>query len=552
MSNQHLIVFTVGPVQSFIASARKTEDFWSGSYILSYFIREAMKKLSELDPECEFIFPKNFKETDVKTRHIASLPNRFTAIVHKDVQNAAAILQETEGHVRKVFYELSTSAIHYVFPSLDKQEKEILKEKAVKQIDAFLEVYWVVEPYDSSNNFRDIRERAEKRLGALKNDKHYPGLVQYGLTCSVCKEREALCLEDIGLEDKYGDMKRKLAETWRRRSETYKVFNSNEDQEQQAGRIKDNEYLCGICLGKRTAWDYFTNKLGNKKAFRRFQSVLDIGKENYYAILLMDGDNMGHWFSGENKEDFSCISERLAHFSQQVVPKIVEQDYNGRLVYAGGDDVLAFVPVEEALSVAQALRFAFSDAEQGLGEKATASIGLVIGHKKAPLQSLLNNVRQLEKKAKGYVNPETKTKKNALALAVHTKSGEISEAILPWEIGLSRTVELLQDFISLLQNDLSSTFIYHFSHAFFPLLDESEKYRKLQNHEMVQVELRRLLKRSVKEGRKVESLEQYVEVLLKLHNVSRSGYDFLNLLKMLTFFKRSEGKKSDKADVKTS
>ncbi|MDE3840932.1 type III-B CRISPR-associated protein Cas10/Cmr2 [Bacillus methanolicus] len=551
MSNQHLVVFTVGPVQSFIASARKTEDFWSGSFILSHFIREAMKMLSELDPKCEFIYPKNIQETDVKTRHIASLPNRFTAIVHKDAQSAAAILQETEGHVRRVFYDLCTSAIHTVFPSLDKQEKEILKEKAVKQVDAFLEVYWVVEPYDSNIHFQEIRERAEKRLGALKNDKQYPGFAQYGLTCSVCKEREALCLEDLRLEDKYGDMKRKLAETWNRRSEIYKVSNSNEEQEQQAGRIKDNEFLCGICLGKRTAWDYFTNKLENKHVFRRFQSVLDIGKGNYYAILMMDGDNMGQWFSGENKKDFSSVSERLAHFSQQVVPKIVEQDYNGRLVYAGGDDVLAFVPVDEALHVAQALRFAFSQPEQGLGEKATASIGLVIGHKKTPLQSLLNIVRQLEKKAKGYENPQSKVKKNALALAVHTRSGEISEAIMPWEIGSSRTVELLLDFISLLQNDLSSTFIYHFSNAFFPLLYENEEFRKLKNHEMVQVELRRLLKRSVKEGRKVESLEQHVEALLMLHTVSRSGYDFLNLLKMLTFFKRSEGEMSEKADVKT-
>ncbi|MDR9797808.1 type III-B CRISPR-associated protein Cas10/Cmr2 [Aeribacillus pallidus] len=551
MSNQHLVVFTVGPVQSFIASARKTEDFWSGSYILSHIIREAMKMLSELDPECEFIFPKNIQETDIKSRHIASMPNRFTAIVHKDAQGAAAILQETEGHVRKVFYELCTFAIHSVFPSLDEQEKMILKEKAVKQIDVFFEVYWVIEPYDSTINFQEVRERAEKRLGALKNDKHYPGFVQYGLTCSVCKEREALCLENIGLEDKYGDMKRKLVGTWKKRSEAYKVSKNAEDKEQKAGRIKDNEFLCGICLGKRTAWDYFTDKLGNKQVFHRFQSVLDIGEGDYYAILLMDGDNMGKWFSGENKEDYSRVSERLAHFSQRVVPKIVERDYKGRLVYAGGDDVLAFLPVEEALSVAQKLRFAFSHPEHGLGEKATASIGLIIGHKKAPLQSLLNSVRQLEKKAKGYVNPETNAKKNALALAVHTRSGEISVAILPWEIETSRTVKLLQDIISLLLNDLSSTFIFHFSNAFFPLLYENEDYRKLENREMMQVELHRLLKRSVKEGRKVESLDQHVETLLKLHNVSKSSYDFLSLLKMLTFFKKSEGKKNEKADVKT-
>jgi CRISPR-associated protein Cmr2 len=169
---------------------------------------------------------------------------------------------------------------------------------------------------------------------------------------------------------------------------------------------------------------------------------------------------------------------------------------------------------------------------------------LVIGHKKAALQSLLNNVRQLEKKAKGYENPVTKEKKNALAFAVHTRSGEISEAVLPWEIGSSMTVELLQNFISMLQQDLSSTFIYHFSHAFFPLLHESEKYRKLKNHEMMQVELRRLLKRSAKEGRKLEALNKHVQTLLQLHEVVTSSYDFLYLLKILTFFKKSEGEKA--------
>ena len=40
-----MLMFTIGPVQSFIEAARKTEDLWMGSYILSYLVAKAMDKV---------------------------------------------------------------------------------------------------------------------------------------------------------------------------------------------------------------------------------------------------------------------------------------------------------------------------------------------------------------------------------------------------------------------------------------------------------------------------------------------------------------------------
>ena len=40
--SQYLVVYSIGPVQSFIARARKTEDLWSGSYLLSELVGQAM------------------------------------------------------------------------------------------------------------------------------------------------------------------------------------------------------------------------------------------------------------------------------------------------------------------------------------------------------------------------------------------------------------------------------------------------------------------------------------------------------------------------------
>ncbi len=542
MMQKYLVIFTVGPVQSFIAAARKTEDFWSGSYILSHMVAKAMEYLQTLDPDCEFVYPKRIKETGNGYRHVASLPNRFTAVVHKNGQDIGEVMQKTEQHTREAFFHLCQYAVDRVFDSLSQNDRDVLKKKAIRQAENYLEIYWVAEPYGDSESFTVIRNRAEERLGAMKNDKRFSGTVHFGLTCSVCKEHEALCLSEMDKNDRYGDLKRKMNETWNRRSSHYKSKNDEDETYNKSGRIKDNEFLCGICLAKRTAWDYFTEQNKSVAFFPRFKSVVEIGNRSYYAILLMDGDRMGERFSRGTKEVYGQISERLAHFSREEVPEIVESVRDARLVYAGGDDVLAFLPVDAALSIAHKLRFTFSDPKKGLDEKATACVGLIIGHKKTPLQGLLRAVRHLENLAKAYKNPVTGMEKNALALAVHTRSGEISQTVLPWEIESSDTISLMLDFIGLLNEKLSNNFIFNFMEAFRPLLhQDNEKYQKLRDRDMLKIELRRLLQRSVKEGKKIEGLDNHVEGLLKLHDAMRASQDFLHLLKILTFFTRSEG-----------
>lgn len=538
MTASQLVVFTIGPVQSFIASARKIEDFWSGSYLLSHLIREALRELYKEEDKFELVFPVITKEElehpNHETLHIASLPNRFTAIMKGEEKQVTTRLKQIEMQVRNVFYEICEASLIKLFPRLNEEKRSYILEMTKMQVNAFLEIYWVSEPYENKSEFKVIREKLESRLGALKNNKYYPQVEQYGLTCSVCHERDALCSVPIKENDRYRDMKRKLFATWNERSHRYK--------DGDHPRIKDNEFLCGICTGKRLARDYFREYFHRPYAFQYFESVVEIaGDQKYYAILMMDGDNMGKWFTGDNAENYSRVSKKLASFAMETVPRIIEKEFQGRLVYAGGDDVLAFIPVNQSLQAADKLRFAFSNNKEGLGDEATASAGLIIAHKTAPLQGLLNEVRKLERKAKNYRN--TQTTKNALAIGVHTRSGEISEAVLPWVMEDGHSVEVLKNIIDLLSNDLSSTFIYHFTEAFSPLirLDEKE-YEKLKSREMVEVELRRLLLRSAKEQLSEKKLEKVVGQLVNLHDCVPTTMDFLFLLKMLTFFNRKEDK----------
>jgi CRISPR-associated protein Cmr2 len=223
------------------------------------------------------------------------------------------------------------------------------------------------------------------------------------------------------------------------------------------------------------------------EALRRLYQAVGAKPSKYYALLYMDGDHMGRWLSGTHKElaTFSdilhpdvrhqlekdndwqfllqmkrlitpavhaAISQALGRFALRLVPHIVEERYPGRLIYAGGDDVLALVPLEDALAVARELRAAFSghvrfvngnlqvclgDSVTGyvewddeisltMGPKATASIGMVFAHHLQLLDLVLQAVRRAEHAAKRRYG------RNALAVEVLKRSGETVTVGTKW------------------------------------------------------------------------------------------------------------------------
>lgn len=54
------------------------------------------------------------------------------------------------------------------------------------------------------------------------------------------------------------------------------------------------------------------------------------------------------------------ISRALAVFSHRIAPWVVEREFSGRLIYCGGDDILAMAPADDALHLAARLQQLFS------------------------------------------------------------------------------------------------------------------------------------------------------------------------------------------------
>lgn len=263
----------------------------------------------------------------------------------------------------------------------------------------------------------------------------------------------------------------------------------------------------------------------------------------YYAVLAMDGDDMGKWVSGTrtpfwkdilsgHAEDaatplgyfkahwgegwesirspltpafHAAMSEALGNFSLHCARPVVEA-FHGELIYAGGDDVLAMLPADQALDCAVALQLVFrgmdpltaqpspprrvqevlgklfrfpapgfiefaGKADKGensrphwpfmvMGPAATASVGIAIGHVRSPMQDVIQAAREAEHAAKAVVG------KGAFALRVLKRSGESVQFAGRFDSGVAGVWDELND----LRDDQSARFIYRFLQKLKPLL----------------------------------------------------------------------------------
>jgi len=275
--------------------------------------------------------------------------------------------------------------------------------------------------------------------------------------------------------------------------------------------------------------EYLKNEYGLNVSQSDFNDILDFIQKNkispskYYSIIMMDGDNMGKWLKGEfnpkikeviderisnflsalNDKDLNFIlcskhpnspsihqsfSRRLSEFALEEVRKIVEEDHYGKLIYAGGDDVLAFLPLENVLECSYEIQKRFKEI---LSQKASMSAGIVIVYHKYPLYLALEEVRKAEKTAKD------KFGKDAFCIKLIRHSGEVRETGGKWNL-----IEFIKDLICRFKNqEIPSRFPYE-------LLEEIEK---IKDDKILKTELKRIYLRKEKVNTKYlnEILKQF-------------------------------------------
>jgi len=454
--NKKYFHFTIGPVQSFVAQARRTKDFWAGSFLLGYLSAIAMLATKKMGGEIIFPLPdedflKVIEATgDAKPRH-SNIPNRFKAKVpdsfeaQKVVDSIHAVWQGLSSLIYENDLKSSTGA----------KTKEIWD----RQISHFWEISWAMSDNADESNLLDRR----------KNWRTHLPPDEPGQKCAIMAGFQELSGEEVA-------QSKAQREFWKQ----LKASKSDFDLD-----IGKQERLCALAFIKRrfvryfkelkvqtdlftaSGWELSPNvpsvallaaapwltsvanhpkiddlisaakELGatqmplteikalkdtknrdilkldgmvlfdtlldnrniypdQKKAAHIKQALKPLYKESkpspFYAILMMDGDQLGMQMSEPEKQE--PISKALQTFTNSVEDIVNEQ--SGFLIYAGGDDVLAILPLETALACATQLRASYQDAFKPYPEITTSiSAAVIYAHIKEPLHTVLHNIHTL-------------------------------------------------------------------------------------------------------------------------------------------------------------
>ena len=397
---KELLLFQLGPVQEFIAQAATVGDLWAGSYLLSMLVWAGLQKIP--DKEGNIVFPDLSTDTVRKALEedkIPTIPNRFLAWVPagkgKDI--AKDVKQAVKTKLDEYVGELKLG--------------DLGVKAAQKQVDQFLQMTWAVLPEEEvSGKMGDDYKAIGRRLAMRRNVREF--------------------------------------EPWKENIEpTRKDFLSGKETAIRDGRGAMNLIKEQIAKDSgKAAKDIFEKDKDGK-----------IKKSKYIAVIAMDGDRMGETLSRfENEAENRKFSSDLAKFAGKVDG--VVKEYDGYLIYDGGDDVLAVVSARNALDCAERLRNLFGETVSGK----TASAGIAVGHISVPLQDLVHKAHGAESRAKSDYN------RDAVAVSVFKRSGEILEWGCNWKSNAFYIYRQLRDTLA---DSLSGRFPYKLAELLQPYGD---------------------------------------------------------------------------------
>ncbi|MGX2040916.1 type III-B CRISPR-associated protein Cas10/Cmr2 [Methylocaldum sp. MU1018] len=218
--------FTLGPVQGFVAQARRTRDFWAGSFLLSYLAGVAMREVQAQAGDDAIVFPKPdesylrwidgaLRQGDAP-RH-GGIPNRFLAKVSDDFKPS-----RVEKAVKTAWRQLAEQVWLADFgKDFDDTETRKIWNR---QIVGFWEISWAIVTDETDTGVLDRR----------KNWRSHYLQPEPGQKCMAMEG-----MQELSGAEKTGEG----LDFWRRLRESGKP--------RIATDLRENERLCAVAYVKR-------------------------------------------------------------------------------------------------------------------------------------------------------------------------------------------------------------------------------------------------------------------------------------------------------------
>src|SRR5579885_3662239 len=296
---QYMLLFSLGPVQSFIAQARKTRDLMLGSFLLSMLMEAAMKGL---DKE-KLVFPAD----PIIKNGISDLPNKFIALFdnYKDARDAAAGSEERIqilwNTIRKEVWQRIIEPAPLT--SAEKEETEKIWEQ---QSDParFFEIFWVVAE-GSPAQYTQWLEEAQEALDARKRFRNFEQQDEEGEKSTISGERQAL--------RSFGQSRNEVKEFWAKVVRNAQLSTKDISSD-------GSERLDAIDTIKRFALS--SPKVEEKLSDRAFPSTSMVAAASFIESLLteaLDHDALESWRSAtKGKFVMAARTEGALPYLQQL------------------------------------------------------------------------------------------------------------------------------------------------------------------------------------------------------------------------------------------
>lgn len=256
-------------------------------------------------------------------------------------------------------------------------------------------------------------------------------------------------------------------------SERLKDDETERQDREEIQKILNKHYPSG------TPADWYVLAAGDGDGMSRWLKGIPLKKyDQYISKELLEGSDSENSDLWQAFKDFAqnqqkrmgpathgALSRALLDFSNQLVPHLTEQRYAGRLIYGGGDDVLAYTNLWEwdrwLWDIRQCFRgdedpkrefdhqgdyWRWQDSESlpdglkhrplfTMGKAATISFGIVIAHHSVPLAIALENLWEAEDEAKKhYCAGLEPAKKDAVQVRVIYSNGNTLKATSKFKV----------------------------------------------------------------------------------------------------------------------
>lgn len=592
---KYVVIFSIGPVQTFIASARRSRDLWSGSWLLSELAKACAKSLNDLgDTKAQLIFPHVDKnnQADLEENSDFSVGNKVQVVLTVDsVDELKDIIDNAKESVKKRFIKEASNALSRL-----PKDKHYLRETIWNsQLDDYLEIQTAWARFGDDNSYHDAAQKAGQTLASRKATRDFSptcaisekdfitSLVQLdnvrkttNKNLNVIKQpyqdlfmlpkssldgmRETV-LKESGLQK--NSLQRKLSLSKSEQLDTVGVikrlgFEEKAEQFTPFTRITAHAWIEEIAQKEPAALNRLKDTYrelcrlgvasgvtGNNKVYQDFAydaqllypSRLEVTLKEYqnsddkeakeivdnlkilkktlaplfqsygepyrYGLLLLaDGDRMGELLDkAKTQVQHQEITQALSNFAGQVAYTMRQS--SGHCIYAGGDDVLGFVPLDKAYKCANDLQKLFANSLSGVANKLgaknspTLSVGLAICHIMTPLGVIRELASQAEKFAKGdHVDDSQSTEKrrNALGILLSVRSGNDTKLRFNWDdlAGLNAFETMVNYYV---EKQIPSRIAYDVREIYLRTCDFAIDDKQLQK-DIQSAELLRMLKQA--------------------------------------------------------